>query len=897
MGQETGDREYLVTGVTGFVGKVVLAELMRRREELRVGAVHVMIRPGNGLSAQMRFERRILSSDCFRELPRGWHEHVRIVSCELVEEDCGISPRAHAELTGRVTHVIHCAAAIDFDLPVATAAEANIASSLNVLELARACRKLVSMVTVSTAYVTPGSSEGKVVHERLAPLPRPAEAIYQDILDAKVPQDELLDETEHPNTYTLTKCLAEHLQWERRGSVPLVIVRPSIISACLRYPFRGWIDSNAAFAGFVTMIAAGELRAVVARPTALLDIVPCDEVVTRIIDEGLSPPPNGSTRIIHATAGLVNCARVDTCREVIMDFFARRRVSRRANVTYLGPQGLRFRLRDWFHHRLRGATARLWYGLTGQLALRRRVRSLMERLDYLNRVFPYFTQRTFDFRSSAPLDRDIFDATDYLRTVCLGVHRHLLRRNENETTFAGRLNEVRSDLRWAMSQPHGNWVMRVAAYLVMKGLRRCSDRFTLDLPSFEAAREAAGATPIVILPSHRSYMDFVLCSLLFFARPDLEIPIPRIAAADDFARIPILGRLFTRLGAFYLVRGRGEEDPELTRRVHDLHKRGDTLEFFIEGTRSRSRQFLQPRRGLLRCLQSTGERFAILPVALTYDRVPEEASFLEELAGAPKPKMTLLPLLGWTLRLFRREIDVGRVHLTCGGPILIEPDGDAHAVSRQVIAELQRCTATTTHQLASFLAQNPIDGVDVIWLRDAVLRRGGRVLESDLSRETPRAVERCMRYDWAHLFFPELCDLFPRNPAVRYHVKRNGHTAPTEVDRPMELADPRLRRLLHDLFEPVCRDYMTVVESLGAPPVPPPVPSAAELARVVAGAHLPALEEAFQDLVEREILAREPETGRYIWGMRADDLGEYRKACAWPGLPGELRHKSIAELG
>ena len=406
--------------------------------------------------------------------------------------------------------------------------------------------------------------------------------------------------------------------------------------------------------------------------------------------------------------------------------------------------------------------------------------------------------------------------------------------------------------------------------------------------AFEAARAEAGDRPLVIIPSHRSYMDFVLCSFLFFARPDLEISIPSIAATDDFARIPLLGRLLTKLGAFYLTRGRGTEDKELTRKVRALASRGETLQFFIEGSRSRSRQFLPPRRGLLRCLQDTGDAYAILPVAFTYDHVPEEGAFVEELEGAPKPQMRLLPLLGWVLRLAARGIDLGRIHMSCAKPVLIDKASDVHAVSRQVIVALRSETATTTHQLRCFLAHNPIDGVDLPWLQNSVLARGSRVLTSDLKNEEQVSplIERCMRHDWMHVFYPDLVAAFPEHPVVRYHVRRNGPLPEQTSDAHVEAGDPRLRRLLLELLEPLCRDYLTVVESLGSPPDAPAVPSARELVRQSPGAHLPSLEEAFEDLVERQIVQRDGGVG-YVWGPRAFDLADYSKACAWPGLSAE----------
>ena len=205
-----------------------------------------------------------------------------------------------------------------------------------------------------------------------------------------------------------------------------------------------------------------------------------------------------------------------------------------------------------------------------------------------------------------------------------------------------------------------------------KLLRRSVERVTVDLPSFEAARRAAppGAV-LVLVPNHRSYLDFVLGSYLCFARPDLGIRIPHIAAAVEFGRIPLLGRILGSLHAFYLRRGTGREDPDLTRRVHRLIEQGKTLEFFIEGQRSRSREFLEPKRGLLRCLQATGRDCVLLPLAFSYDRVPEEAAFAEELAGRPKPRMRLLPLLRWATRAWRGKIELGRVHLACGEPLCL----------------------------------------------------------------------------------------------------------------------------------------------------------------------------------------------------------------------------------
>jgi len=60
-------RTFLLTGVTGFLGKVLLEELVRRRDELCIDRIGVVIRPLRGLSAEERFRREVARSALFRQ--------------------------------------------------------------------------------------------------------------------------------------------------------------------------------------------------------------------------------------------------------------------------------------------------------------------------------------------------------------------------------------------------------------------------------------------------------------------------------------------------------------------------------------------------------------------------------------------------------------------------------------------------------------------------------------------------------------------------------------------------------------------------------------------------------------------------------------------------------------
>jgi thioester reductase-like protein len=864
--------EILLTGATGFLGKVVLHELIRRADELDVERVYLVVRRTRH-APEDRARTEIVASPCFAGIPEGWEKRIEVIEGDLSAPGAGIDPNARAALTRRLTHVIHCAASVQFDLPLAEAAAANVTSALNVLDLAQDCPHLASMVNVSTAYVTPHNGGESVVEERLAPLPLPAREIYDSILEGSADEAALLAETGHPNTYTLTKCLAEHLLAQRHGQVPLALIRPSIISASLRRPSPGWIDSPAAFALVIMAIASGRMRAIVADPHARVDIVPCDDVARPIIDAAFAMRPRaGDAPVIrHAVAGFERSPTLALCRREIVGFFQRNPLDgvggrdSVARVRYLGPDGARYRIRHWLHH-CRRPDARIVAG----------------RLDEMNRVFSYFTQSTFRFVSSVPLDDPDFEPRAYVATACRGVAGNLMGGDESAVSFAGRRHtSARSDLYWALSRPRGNAFVRLAAWAATKVLRRCTERISFDWCSFETAlAEAPAGAPLVIVPSHRSYMDFVLVSYLAFARPDLGIGIPHVAAASEFSRVPVLGWLFRGLHAFYVRTGLGRDEKKLNAKVNKLIRKGRTIELFIESHRSRDRRFLAPRWEMLRSLQATGETIALLPVAISYERVPEEASFIEELGGAEPSRGGLRGLLGWALRVARGEVDLGRIHLSWGRLVTLDTRADLNEVCRALFEQLQAQVVITTRALRAFLDAERVilAGVELQWLRRAIERRGGRVLDSSrLDEPLPASVERCMRHQFEHLFYADAAAAFVGNPAVEHLIRCNGYMEFRSGPAASDTGDPRLQRVLEALFAPTCRDFAAAANALGSPAASPGVRSPRALLAVRCETHLPHADAAFADLVGRGILVSEGD--QFGWGPRAAEIDAYRATC------------------
>ena len=203
---------------------------------------------------------------------------------------------------------------------------------------------------------------------------------------------------------------------------------------------------------------------------------------------------------------------------------------------------------------------------------------------------------------------------------------------------------------------------------------------------------------VILAPSHRSYLDFLITSLLAFAHPGLGLKLPRIAATDDFARIPIIGQLFRGAGAFYIKRGVGAPDPQLTQQIAELVAAGHSLEFYAEGTRSRSRRYLMPKRGMLRALQQSGRPAVVLPLSISYDRIAEEEGFLRELERGIKHRSGLTPLLAWTRKLIRSEIKLGRIHIRAGAPLRIDFDTDSRrSATKSLPASAALCGDEFSH--------------------------------------------------------------------------------------------------------------------------------------------------------------------------------------------------------
>jgi glycerol-3-phosphate O-acyltransferase len=190
-----------------------------------------------------------------------------------------------------------------------------------------------------------------------------------------------------------------------------------------------------------------------------------------------------------------------------------------------------------------------------------------------------------------------------------------------------------------------------------------------QVTGLEKVTEYARHHPIVLMPNHRSYFDFLVLSWLFYNR---RLVPPHIGARENMAFGPF-GFIFRRAGAFFLRRSFDDPFYKAIFRGYlgYLVSEGFTQEFFIEGGRSRTGKMLAPRFGMVAWnveafLQSSRRDLFFVPIAITYERLVEEGAMIDEQEGRAKTEESMLNLVRARKFLKRR---FGRIFVNFGEPI------------------------------------------------------------------------------------------------------------------------------------------------------------------------------------------------------------------------------------
>jgi long-chain acyl-CoA synthetase len=332
-------KQVMLIGVTGFIGKVWLANTLLELSQVK--RVYLLIRRQKSSPGERRFEKMIEDSPVFDPLFERYgdrlndflREKVEVVEGDVTAPGLGLSDETARTLQKNLDLIINSSGLTDFNPDLRDALTTNTDAAVNILDFVRGSDH-AGLLHLSTCYVA-GEQDGRVA-ERLTPNYNPRglaefdaekewHSLKELIRDAEVrsESDEVTADLrtqarsrEHaakdlqgaalenqirknrvrwlkmylteigtrrakelgwPNTYTLTKSLAESLIVKHGAGLPIAVVRPAIVETSVAKPFLGWNEGINTSASLSYLLGT-YFRQLPTNESKRLDIIPVDSV-------------------------------------------------------------------------------------------------------------------------------------------------------------------------------------------------------------------------------------------------------------------------------------------------------------------------------------------------------------------------------------------------------------------------------------------------------------------------------------------------------------------------------------------------------------------------------------------------------------------------------------------
>jgi fatty acyl-CoA reductase len=283
------------------MGQTFVERLLRVTE---VETIHILLRPkkgkrpnerikdllSNGVCLKFNFSSKTLRilkqlhPQLFDTLKQQSNYEKVIEKITAVEGDCslvnlGIEMSNWSSLCESVTLIYHFAATTRFDEKLKPATNLNLCGTHEMIKLARECKKLSLFCHISTAYCH--LAETYLLEQPYAP-PHDPHAFMDQVSqmtegEAEIFKKKCLNAT-IPNTYVLTKSLAEALVVEalEKYELPVLILRPSIVTPTLNTPIEGWCPDFNGLGGLLIAVGKGVMRTMYCNEKFYGDFLPVD---------------------------------------------------------------------------------------------------------------------------------------------------------------------------------------------------------------------------------------------------------------------------------------------------------------------------------------------------------------------------------------------------------------------------------------------------------------------------------------------------------------------------------------------------------------------------------------------------------------------------------------------
>jgi hypothetical protein len=332
-------KNILLIGVTGFIGKVWMVDLLEQIPD--IGKITLLIRRNRTTTAQRRFEKIVEESPTLDGLQKQYgarlgeflRQKIDVVEGDVSVSGLGLEASVRTRLEQSLDLVVNSAGLTDFNPDLRDAISSNVESAEHLLNFIRSSDH-AALMHLSTCYIV-GMRDGRVtenLHDNYSPAnvrnfdaereiaslretmqhiedrsesPELARALRRQALgrgadETRVAAGELdgvlkrnrsrwvknklvrvgMRRAQHlgwPNTYTFTKSLGESILARYGHDLPIAIVRPSIVESSQYTPFSGW-NEGINTSGPLSYLLGTNFRQLPSNAKKCLDVIPVDMV-------------------------------------------------------------------------------------------------------------------------------------------------------------------------------------------------------------------------------------------------------------------------------------------------------------------------------------------------------------------------------------------------------------------------------------------------------------------------------------------------------------------------------------------------------------------------------------------------------------------------------------------
>ncbi|CAN7022246.1 unnamed protein product [Brassica rapa subsp. trilocularis] len=310
------NKTILVTGATGFLAKVFVEKILRVQPNVK--KLYLVVRASDSEAAMKRLRAEVFEKDLFKVLRENigeenlntlFSEKVVPVAGDISTDCFGVKDSNLRErMQKEIDIVVNVAATTNFDERYDVGLGINTFGALNVLNFAKKCVKAQLLLHVSTAYVC-GEKSGLLREKPFAMEEIRNEAGHQldinfemelmkkrlkELHDQDCSDEDITLSMKElgmeraklhgwPNTYVFTKSMGEMLIGNHRESLPLVIIRPTMITSTLSEPFPGWIEGLRTVDSVIVAYGKGVLKCFLVDVNSVCDMIPVDMVANAMI--------------------------------------------------------------------------------------------------------------------------------------------------------------------------------------------------------------------------------------------------------------------------------------------------------------------------------------------------------------------------------------------------------------------------------------------------------------------------------------------------------------------------------------------------------------------------------------------------------------------------------------